>query len=225
MRAHLAAFERKISVLSSKLSEAQRPISTSRATPSVAQEQPEPVEQRLLVTRALRGDQKAFGAIVDQYSTLLLRTATMIVADRDIAEDVVQDAFIQVWHHLPDVCEAGALRPWLMRIVVNQSLNFKRRIACKRASVCRVLWGRKRGITTKIAEYHEQRLQCDWDLAYMIENLSAKQRALIVLHYYNGMTLPEIAQVLQISENTLKKRSQAALNNLRSANFQKTSFV
>jgi len=197
----------------------------SGATLSVTQEKPELAEQRLLVTRALQGDEKAFGSIVDQYSTLLLRTATMIVTDRDIAEDVVQDTLIQAWHRLPDLGEAEALRPWLMRIVVSQSLNFKRRIACTVAFVCRVLWGRKRETTKKIAAYHEQLLQCDWDLAYMIENLPVKQRVVIVLHYYNGLTLSEIAQVLQTSENTLKKRSQAALNNLRSASFPKTSFV
>src|ERR1700681_869542 len=55
-------------------------------------------EQYLLVTRALQGDDAAFGEIVDQYSTLMLRTASMIVGDRDIAEDVVQDALIQAWN-------------------------------------------------------------------------------------------------------------------------------
>ena len=225
MRAHLTTVKRKISVLSSKLSETQRPISMSGATLSVTKEKPELAEQRLLVTRALQGDEKAFGSIVDQYSTLLLRTATMIVADRHIAEDVVQDTLIQAWYHLPDLREAGALHPWLIRMVVNQSLHFKRFFDRKTHFVYRELWGRERKFTTKIAEYREQRLQCDWDLAHTIENLSVKQRVVIVLQYYNGMTLSEIAQVLQTSENTLKKRSQAALNSLRSASFQKTSFV
>jgi RNA polymerase sigma-70 factor (ECF subfamily) len=45
--------------------------------------------------------------------------------------------------------------------------------------------------------------------------LPHKQRVAIVLHYYNGMTLPELATTLQTSENTLKKRIQAALTNLR----------
>jgi RNA polymerase sigma-70 factor (ECF subfamily) len=58
-------------------------------------------------------------------------------------------------------------------------------------------------------------LERDWDLAQAIENLPLKQRVVIVLHYYNGMTLPEMSQSLHTSENTLKKRIQAALNNLR----------
>ena len=63
--------------------------------------------------------------------------------------------------------------------------------------------------------YHKGRLERDWDLAQAIKNLPVKQRTVIVLHYYSGMTLPEMTQTLRISENTLKKRIQAALSNLR----------
>ena len=54
-----------------------------------------------------------------------------------------------------------------------------------------------------------------WDLAHAVKQLPAKQQHVIALHYYQGMTLPEISRRLQISENTLKKRLQAALSNLR----------
>src|SRR6202049_513581 len=89
----------------------------------------EMAEQRLLVARALRGDRDAFDDIFDRYSGLMLRTAFGIVKDRDSAEDAVQNALIQAWHHLPSLRETGALRPWLLRIVVNQCISFKRRIA------------------------------------------------------------------------------------------------
>ena len=190
-------------------------ILTTETTPSIIEEKPEQAEQRLLVMRALQGDETAFSDIVDQYSALMLRTATMIVADRDIAEDVVQDALIQAWHHLPDLREAGALRPWLMRIVVNQCISFKRRLARTTAFVRQSLSEQEIDFTAQIADHHKGRLERDWDLAQAIEDLPAKQRIVIVLHYYNGMTLPEMSQVLQTSENTLKKRIQAALNNLR----------
>ena len=190
-------------------------ILTTETTPSIIEEKPEQAEQRLLVMRALQGDETAFSDIVDQYSALMLRTATMIVADRDIAEDVVQDALIQAWHHLADLREAGALRPWLMRIVVNQCISFKRRLARTTAFVRQSLSEQEIDFTAQIADHHKGRLERDWDLAQAIEDLPAKQRIVIVLHYYNGMTLPEMSQVLQTSENTLKKRIQAALNNLR----------
>ncbi len=176
---------------------------------------PEQLEQEQLVNRALQGDQKAFSDIVDQYSTLMLRTATMIVGDRDIAEDVVQDALIQAWHHLIDLRKAGALRPWLMRIVVNQCISFKRRLARTTAFVRQTLSEQETDLLAQAADDFKGRMERDWDLAQAIENLPIKQRVVIVLHYYNGMTLPEMAKSLSTSENTLKKRIQAALINLR----------
>jgi RNA polymerase sigma-70 factor, ECF subfamily len=58
-------------------------------------------------------------------------------------------------------------------------------------------------------------MERSWDLAQAVEQLPAKQQNVITLHYYEGMALPEMSQRLQISENTLKKRVQAALSNLR----------
>ena len=178
-------------------------------------ETPEQVEQRLMVARALQGDQAAFGEIVDQYGTLMLRTASMIVGDRDIAEDVVQDALIQAWNHLADLRKAGALRPWLMRIVVNQCISFKRRLARSTAFMRQALSEQETDLIAQAADDYKGRMERDWDLAQAIEELPLKQRMVIVLHYYNGMTLPEMSQTLNTSENTLKKRIQAALVNLR----------
>jgi len=188
-----------------------------------ANENPGKSEQQALVARALQGEQEAFNDIVNQYSSLMLRTANMIVGDRDIAEDVVQDALIQVWQHLPALRDAGALRSWLTRIVVNQCISFKRRLARSTAFIRQSLADQETNILAQVADDHKGRMERDWDLAQAIKNLPAqaiknlpvKQRTVIVLHYYSGMTLPEMTQTLRISENTLKKRIQAALSNLR----------
>ena len=205
-------FERETFVLSPEPSKTQQFLSTPV---SVTEEHRTQAEQRLLAMHARQGNEKAFGDIVDLYGALMLRTATLIVMNRDIAEDIVQDALIQAWHHLPDLRESGALRPWLMRIVVNQCLSFKHRHARITAFMHQALWEQEIDLTAQIADYHKGRLEQDWDLAHAIEDLPARQRIVIVLHYYHGMTMHEMAYVLQISENTLKKRSQAALNNLR----------
>src|SRR6266496_1452142 len=179
------------------------------------EERPEQIEQRQLVSRALQGDQQAFSDIVEQYSTLMLRTALMIVGDRDIAEDLVQDALIQAWHHLADLRKTDALRPWLLRIVVNQCISFKRRLARSTAFMRQVLSEQETDLIARIADDYKGHMERDWDLARAIETLPTKQRVVIVLHYYNAMTLPEMAQTLNTSENTLKKRIQAALTSLR----------
>jgi RNA polymerase sigma-70 factor (ECF subfamily) len=172
-------------------------------------------EIEALVTQALQGDHNAFGVIVNQYNTLMLHTALMIVGDRDTAEDVVQDALIQAWHHLADLRKAGALRPWLVRIVINQGISFKRRLARTTAFMRQVLSEQEIDLIAQAADDYKGRMERDWDLAQTVKTLPMKQRVVIILHYYNGMTLPEMAQALHTSENTLKKRIQAALSNLR----------
>ena len=172
-------------------------------------------EHALLVARVLRGEQDAFSEIVTQYSALMLRTAQMIMGDWDGAEDVVQDALIQAWHHLADLRESASLRPWLMRIVVNQCMSFKRRLARTSAYIRQTILEQETDLMALAADEHKGRAERDWDLAQAIGDLPAKQRTVIILHYYNGMTLPEMSQALQTSENTLKKRIQATLTHLR----------
>lgn len=166
-------------------------------------------------TRVLQGEQEAFNDIVKQYSAMMLRTASMIVGDHDTAEDMVQDALIQVWHHLPELREVGALRSWIMRIVINQCISFKRKVARSAAFMRQSLMDQETDMLAQVADDHKGRMERDWDIAHTIGKLPAKQRIVIVLHYYYGMTLPEMAQTLHTSENTLKKRIQAALTNLR----------
>ncbi|GER84795.1 MAG: sigma-70 family RNA polymerase sigma factor [Thermogemmatispora sp.] len=185
--------------------------------PASSEREEQADQQQLLITRVLRGDGDAFSDIALQYSSLMLRTAFMIVGDRDAAEDIVQDALIQAWHHLADLREAGALRPWLVRIVVNQCISFKRRLARSSAFLRQALCDLETDLLARTAELHKGSIERSWDLARAVEELPTKQRVAIVLHYYSGMTLPEMARALHISENTLKKRIQSALSNLRQA--------
>lgn len=172
-------------------------------------------EQNLLVARALGGDTEAFTAIFDYYNGLMLRTAYSIVKDHDLAEDAVQNAIIQAWQHLPSLREAGALRSWLIRIVVNQSISFKRRITRSTTFLHQAFAEQETFLASQIADDAKGWMEGQWDIAQAIGALPAKQQMAITLHYYQGMTLPEMSQLLEISENTLKKRIQAALTNLR----------
>jgi RNA polymerase sigma-70 factor, ECF subfamily len=173
------------------------------------------LEQHLLITRAQHGERGAFEDIFNQYSGLMLHVAYSIVRDRDMAEDAVQNALIQAWQHLPSLREAGALRSWLMRIVVNQCISFKRRLARSTLIQRQSISEQETVLASQIADHAKGTKERDWDLAQAIKQLPTKQQMVIALHYYQGMTVSEISQALQISENIIKKRIQAALSNLR----------
>jgi RNA polymerase sigma-70 factor, ECF subfamily len=172
-------------------------------------------EQRILVARALQGDTSAYDDIFDRYGSLMLRTAYSIVQDRDSAEDIVQNSLLLAWQHLPGLRETGALRPWLMRIVVNQCISLKRRIARSTTYLRQSFSEYEADQASQIADDAGGLKERTWDLAQAISQLTPKQQMVIRFHYYYGMTLPEISQKCQISENTLKKRLQAGLSHLR----------
>lgn len=187
-------------------------------TPVEEQDAPEVVatsDEELFVARVLRGDTRAFDEIFEHYSGSMFRTAYSIMKDRDLAEDAVQNALIQAWQHMSSLHEAGALRPWLMRIVVNQCISVKRRLARSAAFLDQSVAEQETNFASQVADDARGRTESYWDITQALAKLSAQQRIAITLHYYQGMTLPEMSQKLCISENTLKKRVQAALINLR----------
>jgi RNA polymerase sigma-70 factor (ECF subfamily) len=175
---------------------------------------PEKHPQQLLA-RSLQEEEEAFAEIVQQHNVMMLQTAYQIVKDHDIAQDVVQDALIKAWLHLPELRNSGALRSWLKRIVINHCISVERKEA---RSPNLISLSRDELATEFVAQLANDfygDLERDWDLARAIKYLPVKQQVAIMLHYYNDMTLPSMAKALNLSENTLKKRVQAALINLR----------
>src|ERR1700730_12350563 len=151
-------------------------------------------EQRILVARALREDADAFDDIFDRYGGLMLSTAYSIVKDRDIAEDAVQNAFIQAWQHLPNLRETGALRSWLLRIVINQCISFKRRLARSTMFLHQSFSEQETFLASQVADDAKGCVERCWDLAQAIEQLPAKQQNVIALHYSQGMLLAALSQ-------------------------------
>lgn len=80
-----------------------------------------------LVTAAQSGHSAAFNEIMRRYSGLVYRTAHKILRNRVDADDVVQDAFMNVLKHLPKFRRDAAFATWLTRIAINTSLMYLRR--------------------------------------------------------------------------------------------------
>ena len=177
---------------------------------------PEKHSQQLLA-HSLQEEEEAIAEIVKQHSVMMLNTAYQIVRDRDIAQDVVQDALIKAWQHLPELREPGAIRSWLKRIVINHCISIERKEARSANFIRLPLDQQVTDLVAQVVDDFYEDLERDWDLAQAIKYLPVKQQVVIMLHYYNDMTLPSMAKVLNLSENTLKKRVQAALINLRRA--------
>jgi RNA polymerase sigma-70 factor (ECF subfamily) len=167
------------------------------------------VEQRTLVERARQGDQVAFTALLDGALGRLDGAARLIVRDPDLARDAVQDACIRAWRDLPGLRDPDRFDGWLHRLTVNACLDQLRR-------------RRRRPIEVEITPIDVPATQDPTGtmadrmaLEAALARLSPNHRAVVVMHYYLGMPLPEVAASLRIPNGTAKSRLHHALADLR----------
>ena len=131
--------------------------------------------------------------------------------DRESAEDAVQNSLIKMWNHVPSLRLKSSLKAWLLRIVVNEVNQQRRKKRLPTFSVDEVedLTG-DYDETESIVDNREQYR----NLKQALEMLPETQREMIVLRYFSELTVPEIAAVTGIREGTVKSRLSRALDRL-----------
>jgi len=169
------------------------------------------VDQRGLVERAREGDHDAFTELARGAVTRLDRAARLILRDPELARDAVQEALIRAWRDLRGLRDLDRFDAWLHRLTVNVCLDIARH---RRRRVIEVeldpIDGPSVGdISGAIANREIV------DAA--MQRLDEQGRAIVVLHYYLGMPLPEVAATLSIPVGTVKSRLHRALGTMRIA--------
>lgn len=168
-------------------------------------------QEAALVRRCQAGDKEAFRTLVEQYRSALFGTAYLMIRDRGLAEDAVQNALIQIWRHLPSLRLQGSLKAWLVRIVineVNQQFRKKQAPTVPLERTTEVANNLDEAETAMIHDEERQRLR------QAMEMLPREQREAVVLRYFSDLSIPEIAAVMGQREGTIKSRLSRALDRL-----------
>ena len=168
-------------------------------------------QETALIRRSQAGDKTAFGTLVEQYRGPLFGTAYLMLRDRGLAEDAVQEALIQIWKHLPSFRFQSSLKTWLVRIVINevkQQARKKRPVTVPLEST-EDKTDAPDGLETAMIRSEER-----YSLRQALEKLQPEQRESVVLRYYSELTVPEIAAVTGQHEGTVKSRLSRALDRL-----------
>ena len=167
------------------------------------------MDQRDLVERAGRGDHDAFAVLVGVSIARLEAVARLILRDQELARDAVQEAYIRAWRDLPGLRDPDRLDAWLHRLTVNACLDVARR-------------RRRRPIEVELSPLSPPSvadstvLVADRDqLERGFRRLAAEQRAILVLHYYVGMSVPAVAETLDLPLGTAQSRLARALAIMR----------
>jgi RNA polymerase sigma-70 factor (ECF subfamily) len=168
--------------------------------------------ERDLVEDAQRGSRDAFTALVHGSVDRLYAVAYRILRDADRAEDAVQQALIEIWDDLPDLRDVDRFEGWSYRLVVRASYREARRD--------RRLAGRVREIGDGAISSDDAalaRIVSRDEMERAFRELTPEHRAVLVLRYYLGLPVSEIADVLEIPLGTAASRLHYALRDLRAA--------
>ncbi|WP_274307373.1 RNA polymerase sigma factor [Solibacillus daqui] len=148
--------------------------------------------------------------LIDTYSDYLYRIAFIYTKDRLVAEEVVQDVFVKYYHTSEQFKGEASLKTYLIKITINRSYDYLRSWKNKKHMLVEYFQGATKG-TEQL--YVEQELRAEITAAVL--TLPVKDREVLLLYYYEEMTVFEIAEVLEVAVSTVKSRLQRARAKLK----------
>ncbi len=148
-----------------------------------------------------------FERLYAQYADDVLRMAYFYLADRHKAEDVCQDVFVKLYMH-GELIEPGKEKAWLLRVTVNCCRDLWRGAWLKRV----VLGSPALDIIP--AQDDIERREEKAEIMRAVHKLPAQFRETILLHYYQGLGIAEIAEMLGLPEGTISSRLSRARRKL-----------
>lgn len=150
---------------------------------------------------------ETFCRMVEQYQAALLRTCYVILKDYELAEDAVQETFLKAYQAIDSFRGDCSEKTWLMRIAMNTCRDMKRKAWFRRVD---------RRITPEQTPEACVPFEIQDDsIVQSILRLPYKEKEVLLLYFYQDMTLEEIGQSLGLSISTISTRLKQAKKKLR----------
>jgi RNA polymerase sigma-70 factor (ECF subfamily) len=169
--------------------------------------------QRQLVERARSGDHDAFTVLATASIARLYSVATLILRDRDRAQDAVQDALMSAWKDVRAIRDPDAWDAWLYRLTVRACYRAARRERRRSVIELHVVPDPEPvgAFDPSLSVAERDRIERE------LVALPLDQRAVMVLHFYLDLPLTEVAEILDIPVGTAKSRFHRGLGALRAS--------
>jgi RNA polymerase sigma-70 factor, ECF subfamily len=164
-----------------------------------------------LVVRAQSGDQQAFASLAMAVGDRLHAVAHRILRDTDLAEDATQQAQLSVWRDLPQLRDPARFDAWSYRLLVRACYAEARRTR-RWSPNLRLLPTDEPTAADPLGSVIDRD-----QLERGFRRLSIDHRAVVVLHHYLDLPLPEVAEALGVPEGTVRSRLHNAMRGLRAA--------
>jgi len=165
-------------------------------------------ETPLLLERARRGDQAAFGGLIRLHQASVFSIGLRMLNRRDAAEDLAQDVFLQLYRKLESIESFEHLGFWLRRVAANLAIDRLRRVPYTTTYTLDAV------VEPDAPEKTEDHLMTR-ALTRLLGELPAGPRAVMVLRYQEDRDVAEIAAALDMPMNTVKSHIKRSLTALR----------
>ncbi|MDX1460627.1 MAG: sigma-70 family RNA polymerase sigma factor [Xanthomonadales bacterium] len=169
--------------------------------------------ERKIVQAASSGDRLAFRELVLEHSHAMFRLAWRLVNDEALAEDIVQEAFVKAWGNLPGFRFESSFKSWLHRITVNTAMDALRKQSRR---------GQFEGPAPEFETMehaslprHEIRIDISRSTARAMHKLSETERTVLMLRHYEGHSIREIAEMLEMTADACKQAIFRAVRKMR----------
>ncbi|MBP8989309.1 MAG: sigma-70 family RNA polymerase sigma factor [Clostridia bacterium] len=177
--------------------------------------------ERSFVERAQAGDPEAFSELVTQYAGRLYSVCYNHVGNRQDAEDCVQETFIKAYRSIGSYNYLASFYTWLYRIAVNTCLDYRRKSARSRTiSIHEEIKTEEGQITPQYADHaplpdeQAEKREVRQMIREEILSLPPPMREIIILRDLEGLSYRELADLLHLSEGTVKSRLSRARQQL-----------
>lgn len=173
-----------------------------------------------IIAKLNKGDLKAFEQIYDAFYVYLCTVATAYIFDRDAAQEVVNDVFINLWNRRENV--TFPITPYLKKSVQNRSLNYIRSLQSRERILC--------DANEQLYKFQEEYItSTDTPLSVLeqkemdnlildaINDLPERCRAIFKDNLYNNKSYDEIAESYGITESTVRVQIKIALTKVKEA--------
>ncbi len=188
-----------------------------------------------LLSQFCLGQTDSFGALVRRYERELYGYLVRYLGDRDLADDVFQNTFLQLYTKAGTYESGRPVRPWLYTIATHQAIDAMRRNGRRQVlsldqardeqpdgevkSLLEMIESRSPGPADNVQGKEQQE-----QVRNSVDRLPEFLRQVVVLAYYQGLKYREIADILEIPVGTVKSRLHAALLKLQGAWSSSPSF-
>ncbi|MGL4571090.1 MAG: sigma-70 family RNA polymerase sigma factor [Clostridium sp.] len=160
-----------------------------------------------LIKASIKGNDEAFLELIDTEKENLYRTAFAYVKNEDAALDVVQETVYKVYISIDKIKNPKFFKTWITRILINNALDYM-----KKNSNIIYLENNELINTIKDKEYDQDENIHIWEA---IQNLDEKHKEVIILKYFDDLTISEISSVLGYPVGTVKTYLNKGLNGLK----------